>query len=441
MGKPLLILAATILFAACAGGSPDASAHAELSCAACHQGPQGERGRATVPEASCTGSGCHELGGPEQVDVATVRFPHRDHGQESEIRPSCAGCHTHETGTAPLEASVDACALCHIGAVAGGEAQECRLCHTRPDHSELTSQGVMVAHSEIPWLEIGCVRCHFDVSEGGTEVTGQPCRECHEDMAALNAGAVGRDLHPIHEGVTCTSCHRADVHEVRAMSTVVQLACSDCHALEHGVPVHGGQAGASELCVTCHTGIHSAQQRLVLGVRPDSGVTPSSKFLAGITCRSCHVAPEDAPPDRPVRGRAEACSGCHPPEYERVLDWWQGGLAARLAAVTEYLDRGRRLEAAPDSARALLEDAEEMVSLVREAGGQHNLELSDQLLRGAVARVQRAFGAAGEPSPPAPDLGRAPHMGLCTYCHYEATSTWDIRDMPEDFHRTVLGDP
>ena len=33
------------------------------------------------------------------------------------------------------------------------------------------------------------------------------CRQCHEDLSVLNQRAVGRDLHPIHEGVTCTACH------------------------------------------------------------------------------------------------------------------------------------------------------------------------------------------------------------------------------------------
>ena len=224
------------------------------------------------------------------------------------------------------------------------------------------------------------------------------------------------------------------------MSSVVQLVCSDCHAREHDVPIEAEGWAASELCATCHAGVHSEQQRLVLGVRPDSGVTPSAKFLAGITCRSCHTAPRVRRPDQPVRGQAASCSGCHPPEYEQVLDWWQEGLRLRLAAVGQYLDRaGRQLDS--DSALATVRDAREMVALVREAGGQHNLELSDRLLRTAVERVRGAYAAAGRSAPASPNLGREAHVGLCSYCHYESTQMWNLRDMPEDFHRTVLGRP
>ncbi|MGK7311659.1 MAG: cytochrome c3 family protein [Candidatus Longimicrobiales bacterium M2_2A_002] len=445
MGRVLLIGLVVALLGACDEGTPTPgdAPHADLACAACHQGPQGERGRATVPEASCTGSGCHTQGGPEEVQVATVTFPHRDHGESGDIQPTCAGCHTHETGEAPLEASVDACALCHISEVTSAEAQECRLCHAESDHDEATDQGVVVAHADLPWLEIGCVRCHYDVASPQTDVSGLKCRQCHDDMEVLNEAAVGRDLHPIHDGVTCTSCHQEDVHEVRAMSSVVQLVCSDCHAREHGVAVNDREGwSTSELCVACHEGVHSPQQRLVLGIRPDSGVTPSAKFLAGITCRSCHIPPEVRDPAQPIRGQAEACSGCHPAEYEQVLPWWKEGLRMRLTAVGQYLDRASR-QVAPtsDSARALVEQAREMVVLVRQAGGQHNLELSDQLMRDAVDRIQEAYAVAGRQPPSSPDLGRAPHMGLCSYCHYESTQMWDLRDMPEDFHRTVLGEP
>ena len=446
MGRVLLIGLFAVLLGACETGEPaDDSAggpHADLTCAACHQGPQGDRGRATVPEASCTGSGCHEQGGPDQVQVATVTFPHRGHAVGSEIEPTCAGCHTHETGEAPLEASVDACALCHVSEVTSSAAQECRLCHTDPDHSEATNQGVMVAHSELPWLDVGCVRCHYDVSAPRTEVSGLKCRSCHDDMEVLNEAAVGRDLHPIHDGVTCTSCHQEDVHEVKAMSSVVQLVCSDCHTQEHDLTVETGGFRGSELCVTCHEGVHSSQQRLVLGVRPDEGVTPSAKFLAGITCRSCHIPPQVRQPQEPVRGQAESCAGCHPPEYEQVLDWWQEGVDLRLGETRSYLSRAtRELGTASDSVNALLAMSREMLDLVADAGGQHNLELADALMRDALDRAEQAYRVAGRVPPSTPDMGRKPHMGLCSYCHYESTRMWNLRDMPEDFHRTVLGTP
>jgi hypothetical protein len=374
------------------------------------------------------------------VQVATVTFPHRNHTEGSEIEATCAACHTHATGEAPLEASVDACALCHVSEVTSASAQECRLCHTDPDHSEVTAQGVVVSHAELPTLDVGCVRCHYDVSSPPTEVAGLKCRECHDDMAVLNEAAVGRDLHPIHDGVTCTSCHQSDLHEVRAMSSVVQLVCSDCHEQEHDLTVETEGWTASDLCATCHEDVHASQQRLVLGVRPGGGVTPSAKFLAGITCRSCHIPPEARRPDEPIRGQAESCAGCHPPEYEQVLGWWEEGIDLRLDRTRAYVERASRALTA-DSARALLAMSEEMIALVAEGGGQHNLELADGLLRDALDRARMAYSVAGRSPPGRPDMGRQPHMGLCSYCHYESTQIWNLGDMPEDFHRTVLGRP
>jgi hypothetical protein len=445
MGRLLLSALVGLVLWGCESGAPEASApHANLSCAACHDGPRGDRGRATVPEASCTASGCHESRGPEEVRMATVTFPHRDHGEDGAITLSCAGCHTHENGDAPLRASVEGCALCHVGEVMGAEAQECRLCHVQPDHSRLTSQGVAISHSQLPWLEIGCVRCHYDVAEASPDVSGASCRHCHVDLTALNEEAVGRDLHPIHDGVTCTSCHAAGVHEVKAMSSVVQLVCSDCHREAHGLLLEPepGAGPQGPLCGECHTGIHAPQQQLILGIRPDGTVTPSAKFLAGITCRSCHVPPPaSGASEGPLRGQATACAGCHDQRYAQVLDWWIEGLNARLASTSAYIERATREIGAPsDSARSLLEIARRMVSLVQEAGGQHNLELSDRLMREALGRTRSAYALAGVPPPPAPDLGRVPHTGLCSYCHYRPSEPWDFDAMPEDFHESVMSD-
>lgn len=442
MGRVLLIALAAAVLGACQPPAGDADrAHASLSCAACHDGPQGERGRATAPAASCMDSGCHEAGGPAEVRIATVTFPHRDHAAGHEIEATCAGCHTHDTGEAPLRASVEACALCHVSNVTSGQAQECRVCHQSPDHARLTSQGVAVSHSQLPWIEIGCVRCHYDVADVETAVSALECRECHEDLSVLNQRAVGRDLHPIHDGITCTACHEEGLHEVQAMSSAVELVCSDCHREAHAVEVALGEWPTSEVCAECHAGVHAPQQRLLLGIRPDGGVTPSEKFLAGITCRSCHVpSAVDEPGVRePIRGQAVACAGCHDQEYTQVLEWWVEGSRSRLAASQGYLGRATTaVGTASDSAVELLRGAREMVGLVAAAGGHHNLELSDRLMREAVARAQEAYAIAGVQAPAPPDLGRVPHSGMCSYCHYGPDEPWDFRTMPSDFHQSVL---
>jgi nitrate/TMAO reductase-like tetraheme cytochrome c subunit len=418
------------------------TAHADLACRACHNGAPIPGREAAVPSASCQASGCHEAGGPEEVYLATVTFPHRGHGQDGAIKTTCASCHTHPEGRAPLEASVDACALCHVGEVTGGRSQECRICHTRPDHARLTSQGVAVSHSQLPWTEIGCVRCHYDVAEAETEVASATCRQCHEDLTALNSAAVGRDLHPLHGGVTCTSCHMKNIHEVRAMSSAVDLVCSDCHRQAHAINLRTEDPPDRQLCAACHDGVHAAQQRLLLGIRPDGGVEPSEKFLAGITCRSCHIPTTvTSDPSDAIRGQATACAGCHAQEYTQVLDWWLDGIRARLAASQAYVEQAARaLDSPPDSAARLMRDAQAMVTLVAEAGGQHNLELADRLLREAVTRARQAYGVAGQRAPGIPDLGRVPHSGMCSYCHYSPGEPWNFENMPDEFHRSIMSE-
>jgi hypothetical protein len=442
MGRSLLIASLVLVFAGCEVVQRDpADPHSDLSCAACHQGATGERGRAMVPEATCTSSGCHDDRGPAAVQFATVTFPHRDHARGGAVPLTCAGCHTHSRGEDPIRASVDACALCHVGQLTGAEPQECRLCHADPNHSQLTSQGVAISHSQLPWIEIGCVRCHYDLASPDVGVTPQTCRQCHDRLERLHERAVGLDLHPVHGGLTCTACHADKIHHMEAMSSAVDLVCADCHVQAHELPLRTGRLPPSEFCSDCHLRVHAPQQRLLLGIRPDGRTMPAEHFIAGITCRSCHIATARtaADPTTPIRGQATSCAGCHEREYERVLRWWIDGSNIRLSASRAYVDRaGRQLEQAPDTVRSLVRVAREMVELVAAAGGQHNLELSDRLMREAVVQVQEAYRLAGQAAPLAPDLGRIPHTGLCSYCHYDPREPWNFEAMSEDFHERVL---
>jgi hypothetical protein len=442
MGRSLLIASLVLLFTACEVVERDpADPHAGLACASCHQGATGERGRAKVAEAACTASGCHDDRGPTEVRFATVAFPHRDHARGAPVALTCAGCHTHDRGEDPIRASVDACALCHVGQLTGAEPQECRLCHVDPNHSQLTSQGVAISHSQLPWIEIGCVRCHYDLASPDLGVTPQTCRQCHDRLERLHERAVGLDLHPVHAGLTCTACHARNIHHMEAMSSAVNLVCADCHMEAHRVPLRPGGVPPSEFCSDCHLGVHAPQQRLLLGIRPDGRTMPAEHFIAGITCRSCHLAADRAArdPALAIRGQATSCAGCHEREYERILRWWMDGVNVRVSASSGFIDRAaRQLAQAPDTALHLVRVSREMVALVAEAGGQHNLELSDRLMREAVAQVQDAYRLAGQAPPPAPDLGRVPHTGLCSYCHYDPREPWNFEAMAEDFHERVL---
>lgn len=421
-------------------------AHEDVACAGCHNGPRADLGRASAPREGCTASGCHEDAGPERVRFATVEFEHRRHGEGGEIEPSCAGCHTHPDGETPLRTSVDACALCHLSELTSESPQDCQLCHREPQHVTLTSAGLPVPHANLPWAEIGCVRCHYDVADPQAEVDPRRCADCHRDVAAVTRQGIGADLHPRHAGVNCVACHEAGSHHVRALSSAVSLACADCHATSHELRLAGWGGSAQQVweesatCVGCHTTVHRAQQQLLLGLVPGGPAMASSKFVTGVTCRSCHIPPAGgALPQRPIRGQARACAACHEPEYGDVLGMWLDGLQSRLRASRAYVQAAQQAlgAAAPDSARQLLTSAAQMLAIVEEAGGQHNLELSDRVFRESVTRAQQAYRVAGRAAPPPPDLGRSPHLGLCSGCHY-GEDDLDLRAMPEALHRRFL---
>jgi hypothetical protein len=457
MGRALLIL--LFFLAACGGpqatGEPGArragesdqaaamsTGHVGMACGSCHAGERADSGRASVPRGTCMASGCHTDGGPESVSYGTVTFPHRNHGREGEVLASCAGCHDHHAGEEALHVEGDACALCHLGAVSGKSSAECRLCHQTPDHVATTSQALPIPHSALPWVETGCVRCHYDVAEPRVKVRTARCAACHADLAAVTAAAIGDDLHPRHEGVSCTSCHSPGAHRVKAMSSAVSLVCADCHTREHGLELAIAW-NDSRTCNSCHSAVHQEQQQLLLGavvLEDTRSSAPSSKFLAGVTCRSCHIrelAADTA--GAAIRGQAEACAGCHRTEYRRVLDWWLAGTRDRTRVMLAFTGRATQdLESAPDSARALVAGARELVALVERAGGQHNLELADRIFRASRDRVVRAYTLAGRRAPPPPDLGTTAHEGLCTYCHYGPGGAGNLRNMPADFHENVM---
>jgi hypothetical protein len=456
MGRSLLIAGVTLLLAACspeerpampaANGVdlPVAAAavdpHGPLPCTACHTGAlMGDR-VASVPRTTCTAAGCHQEGGPSNVSTGTATFRHLDHGTTSEIALSCAGCHTHDAGREPLRVSVDGCALCHLSDIAGSQPGDCRLCHQQPAHVAMTSQALPIPHSALPWVETGCVRCHYDVAEPPTRVGLAKCEDCHgRDQAVIGRG-IGTDLHPAHTSVTCVSCHQRDAHRVRAMSSAVQLVCGDCHSREHDVTL-GVDWTSDATCASCHETVHQPQQRLLLGMLPGAQATPSSKFIAGMTCRSCHIrVPGADPSEVAIRGQAEACASCHQTEYRRVLDWWLEGTRTRTRTMSAWVARASRdLAQAPDTARGLVAGAEAMIQLVAEAGGQHNLEATDRIFRESVDRVQRAYGLSGRVAPTPPELGSPAHEGTCSYCHYSSDGPWDFRRMSGPFHRSVLG--
>ena len=414
--------------------------HGDLACVRCHQGGRTDREVDAVPSRTCASGGCHQGGGPRRVRMAGVELRHEAHGAEAESEAGCAACHTHESGDAPLATVTQGCTLCHASQLDGDEPGDCRACHGHADHSGFTSQGLPVPHEDLPWISGQCVRCHYDVGQPVLAVEAASCAGCHTNVAAVMQAGIGQDLHPEHTVVGCTSCHQQAEHRIVAMSSAVALECSHCHVRVHGVDVAAGVPG-TVTCNACHPGAHLEQQRLMLGVAP-AGIeaTPSDKFMAGMTCRSCHIAEQALSDDaRTNVGSSTSCAACHAPQYETVLGWWKEGLRERRALVQQYVAGARRAAASSEAAAAPLLRADSLLAFVDDADGHHNMPLSHRSMEAAVAQAARAYRELGLVEPPPPELGRQPRMGLCTYCHYRWREPRFHADMPDRFHREVLG--
>ena len=423
-----------------AGPADSERPHAELTCAACHRGGDVGGRPAGVPEASCTASGCHEDAGPERVGLTTVDFPHRDHGEKADVSLGCAGCHTHDAGEDPLRASVDACALCHAAEMGGRDPRGCRSCHQDPDFVPVTGQGVPVPHQGLPWLETGCVRCHYDVAEPRVEVSLTRCRDCHDNVREVVAGGAGADLHPEHAQFNCTSCHQAGAHRIVRMSSSVRLECGSCHRRSHGAELAAPGAPGGAVCAACHEGVHREEQQLVLGMVPGSRVLPAYKFLSGMTCESCHVPGPEDDPAAAVGAPAAVCADCHRSEYRDVVRRWTRGAEDRAARVRGYRGRAQRAldRTAGDSVAELLARSGELLETASAGGVWHNPPLVDRMHRDALELVRRAYRSAGRTAPPPPELGTPARVGQCSYCHYGPDDPGPVQRMSDEFHRDVM---
>lgn len=405
-------------------------AHTGLACARCHDGAAIARSTRSATADACRD--CHD-DGAATVSLGSITIEHRNHGGPDALAADCAACHIHARGHLELAVSTTGCALCHAANLDGASAEGCRLCHTDPAHVAITSQNVPVMHSELPWIGGECVRCHYDVGSPETTVAASTCVGCHRNVAQVTEQGAGRDLHPSHTDVSCSSCHKNVAHRIVAMSSAVELGCTQCHATVHDV-ARGSEFDAAT-CNGCHTAAHAAEQRLTLGVAPAGlAAMPGDKFLIGMTCRSCHVQTAEG------STTSTSCVSCHSPEYASVLRWWERGSAERIALTRTYV-AGAAAAAAPagaDSARIHAAAADSLLRFVQEGISAHNMPLSHRALEEALSRASAAYAAAGRTAPAPPDLGRMPRMGQCTYCHYEWREPRFQLDMPDAFHRRVM---
>lgn len=442
--------------AAAACGEPE-EPHADIACAGCHRGVVADTGRAAVTQASCDRAGCHAevAADSDTVRMAMVVLRHRVHGTgDGQPAVPCATCHTHAAGDKAMRTDTTACALCHASEILAGAAPQCLSCHRDPVHARATSQGVPISHADIQDSRVPCTRCHYDLLDGRPEGAASGCRDCHRDTVltrpvlrlldslgarrappardeaatrryAMDRGriaALADTLHRRHAGYTCSSCHEPVRHRVVAMSTTVELACADCHTARHRRPISEDTIPTST-CDDCHEGVHSEEQRLILGLLPDEPIRPSPMFMGGVTCRSCHVQP-GAPALRPGQSLVAteaACTGCHGAQWRGYLGLWQRGYHRREAWALRYIAGAERLAADSSLAPAVRSRAgraKTLMAFLQAAGPLHNLPATDRIMRDAVQLAAGAYEAAGRAAPPQPEFGPPVLTGTCISCHY-----------------------
>jgi hypothetical protein len=421
-GTALLALS---LFAAPAEGQVDARAsgpHGNLVCVACHDGVLSDRDLPHVSLEACTE--CHQV---EGIPTGVWGFDHKQHQDAAPFAVGCAGCHSHTRGVDELNSGQTACELCHRDDLESSQELACRSCHEAVPARVETSQGVEITHGASNWMEDACLRCHYQVSLPAAPASG--CSDCHdaEVRIALDEGDV--NLHPAHLQVSCASCHAVGGHRIREMSGTVDLDCAACHSAPHRLDPSLARDAA--LCEHCHETVHASQQQLVLGVAAgDFGSAASEKFLAGLSCTSCHTPDSQA---AELEGSG-TCDACHAPPYTRIAGWWDVGGRDRVAAVRAYLGAARsaRASAGRPADGVPLDQADAWLDLVSEGGAAHNPVLSHRLLDAALQRAVDAYRASGAIVPAPPVLGSEPRAGRCSYCHY---------DMPFDASEALLGPP
>ena len=425
LGRRAAWLAALLGAAALAGctkrqAAAERDPHRNVACVGCHRGGPTPSGNAGVPDAACAARACHPNGGPDTAHIAMVAFRHAAHPMSENRTVPCAACHTHAPGSTALRADSSTCALCHFPELSSPRDAGCATCHPQPRHTPLTSQGVPLSHAMLQQARVPCTRCHYRVVEGDTTVAVARCAACHKAKPPAKLPPAD-SAHAAHPELSCRSCHSPITHRVVAMSGSIALACLDCHAREHRrrIPADTSQTAR---CADCHAGVHAEQQRLMIGLTPGEALRPSLMFVGGVTCRSCHVAP-DAPPPRPgasLRPAATVCVGCHGSTWKGVLERWNRGYQRRRGWIDAYLNSAEAElgGSAPAAALARLAEARGLMAFIQRAKPAHNLPAADQVMRQALTLADQAYRLAGRTTPPPPELGPAVETGSCFACHY-----------------------
>jgi nitrate/TMAO reductase-like tetraheme cytochrome c subunit len=417
------------------------SSHNDVPCIKCHYAPgikaeamgkvqaanqvvkyvtgaYGTRPWAEIEDAACLRSGCHstrKLEG-ELVFSGGVRFDHRQHLTQlrrgKQLR--CTSCHSQIVQGEHLAVTKETCYLCHFyGQPEGQPIAGCTGCHAAPPRIE--TEGGVVDHPQYIRDMVSCVACHYRVTSGTGAAEQDRCYVCHNEPERVEQRDDVTLVHEVHlaeRNIECALCHRPISHAIISLSESFQLDCQ-----------------------SCHRGTHDAQRQMYTGTG-GHGTTdsPSSMYLARVSCQSCHGLPQQMSGHAEVQAAGEAtCLSCHGIQYANILPGWQAEMERKLARVQGVVSdatASRRTGSTGQrrAADSLLALAGDNVELVRVGGGAHNIAYADALLRTAADYVRQAASSVGIGyAPPVLDLGPSLADNACLGCHLgidEQQGTW-----------------
>jgi len=407
------------------------SSHRDVPCIKCHYAPgiraeamgklqaanqvvkyitgaYGTKPWAEIEDAACLRSGCHTERTVEGVvDYRGVRFDHTEHLGElrrgKQLR--CTSCHSQIVQGEHVAVTETTCYLCHFkGRPPGDPIAGCTGCHHSPPRIE-SAEGYVIDHDQYVRDKISCVSCHESVISGDGSADQSRCFNCHNEPDRIAQFGDTTLIHRVHiadRNVECTQCHMPMEHRVTAFASTFELDCK-----------------------SCHTRVHDAQRRLYAGTGGHgSPITPSSMFLARVSCVGCHQQASSVRGHEGVQLAGEAsCLACHGVRYVNLLPSWQREMERRLGRVEPVVTRARATVGSVPLARRAVADslvrlAEDNVALVRVGKGAHNVAYADRLLRAAVDLVGEAVTSARLPiAVPRVDLGPPVSDDACSSCH------------------------
>ena len=174
-------------------------AHAPISCAVCHEIPQG-------------------------------------HGSHASVE--CADCHRASALVTVRALGPEQCAACHHGAE---QALSCESCHE--------SRGVVQSRQQLALEVWSAPRDRTLTFEHGRHA-GLDCASCHQSAPMLTPAVPCASCHEDHHAATvrCQSCHAPPPERAHGVESHLTCSGSGCHR----APDVEAMAATRAVCLVCH---------------------------------------------------------------------------------------------------------------------------------------------------------------------------------------------